>query len=100
MTVTVEIPDDLAGMLSTGGNDPARAVLEAIALEGYRRDRLSEYEVQQLLGFATRMEVHGFLKEHGVYLHYSMADLDHDMREADRIVALLDAARPTDQPSV
>lgn len=46
MTITVEIPDDLAGVLATGGKDPARAVLEAVALEGYRTDRLSEYEIQ------------------------------------------------------
>jgi hypothetical protein len=24
------------------------------------------------------MDVHGFLKEHGVYLHYTMEDLEHD----------------------
>lgn len=47
--------------------------------------------MRRLLGFETRMEVHGFLKEHGVYLNYSMKDLEHDMREADRIVAILDA---------
>ena len=50
MTITLEIPDELAGMLSTDGNDPSRAVLEAVALEGYRTDRLSEFDIQQLLG--------------------------------------------------
>jgi hypothetical protein len=33
---------------------PARAALEALALEGYRSERLSEYDVRQLLGFETR----------------------------------------------
>ena len=82
MTVTVEIPDELAGAMSTEGKDPARAVLEAVALEGYRMDWLSEAAVRRLLGFETRMEVHGFLKEHGVFLHYALEDLEHDMEEA------------------
>jgi hypothetical protein len=69
MTVTVEIPEDLAGMIATGNAGVSRAVLEAVALEGYPTDRLSEEGVRRLMGFETRMEVHGFLKEHGVYLH-------------------------------
>ena len=44
--------------------------LEALALEGYRTERLSESELRQMLGFETRMQVHAFLKEHGVYLNY------------------------------
>lgn len=53
--------------------------LEALALEGYRTERLSESEFRQMLGFETRMQVHAFLKEHGVYLNYSLADMDRDL---------------------
>jgi len=91
MTVTVEIPDDLAGMLAARGVDPSRAVLEAVAVEGYRRDLFSESAVRRLLGFETRVRVHGFLKEHNVYPHYTLADLEHDMHEADRYSALKDS---------
>ena len=83
-------------MLSTEGNDPSRAVLEAIALEGYRTDRLLEYQVQQLLGFETRLRVHGFLKENGVFLHYSLEDLEHDIEEVRRCRALRDANHPSE----
>ena len=55
MTITIEIPEELAGQLIATGQEPARAALEAIALEGYRSDRLSEAEVRRLLGFETRM---------------------------------------------
>jgi len=96
MTVTVEIPDQLAEALAPSGGDLSRAVIEAMAPEGYRTDRLSEYEVQQLLGFESRLDVHGFLKEHGVYLNYGMEDLEHDIREVDRMKALL-AARDHSQ---
>jgi hypothetical protein len=88
MTVTVQIPDDLAGMFAGLNQDPARAVLEAVALEGYRADRLSEYDLQQLLGFESRMQVHAFLKAGNVNLHYGLEDLEHDIREAERIPSL------------
>ena len=91
MTVTVQIPDELAGFLVASGQDPARAVLEAVAIEGYRADRFSEYDIQQLLGFESRMQVHAFLKASNVYLHYGPEDVAHDMREADRLVATLEA---------
>jgi hypothetical protein len=92
MHIELDIPDDIASVIAAD-RDPARAVLEAMALEGYRSERLSEYDVRELLGFTTPMQVHGFLKEHGVHLHYSMADLEHDIRESDRIVAMLVARR-------
>lgn len=95
MTVTIEIPDELASALSAHGMDTARAVREAMALEGYRRDWLSEAALRRLLGFETRLEVHRFLKEHGVFLHYTLADLQHDIEEARRYPALRDAHQPT-----
>ena len=90
MHIALDIPDNIQNVVAPD-QDPARAALEALALEGYRSQRLGESAVRRLLGFGTRMEVHGFLKEHGVYLNYSMEDLEHDIREADRIVAILNA---------
>ena len=83
MTITFDISDRAAEVLAgSAGEDPSRALLEAFALEGYRTERLSEYQVQQLLGFEYFEQVHGFLKEHGAYLNYSMEDLDRDMAAA------------------
>jgi hypothetical protein len=95
MHIALDIPDTIPNVVAPD-QDPARAVLEALALEGYRSRRLGESAVRRLLGFETRMEVHGFLKEHGVYLNYSMEDLEHDIVEGDRMLAILharDAAR-------
>jgi hypothetical protein len=69
MIISVEIPDELATQLIPSGQDPARALLEAIAVEGYRTDRLSEGEVRQRLGFGTRMQGHELVKQRGVFLH-------------------------------
>jgi hypothetical protein len=85
MTITVEIPEEFAGQLIAAGKDPARTALEAIALEGYRSDRLSAAEIRKLLGFDTRMEVDAFLKEHGAFLPYTEEDLAHDREVASQV---------------
>jgi hypothetical protein len=92
MQVTLDIPDELAAELIAAGKDPARAALEALAVEGYRTQRLSEYQVRVMLGFETPMQVHALLKEHDVYLNYSMADLEQDIRASDELQAMRSAA--------
>jgi hypothetical protein len=79
MQVTFDIPDQIAAEL---GPDLSRAALEALALEGYRSGQLSEEQVRIMLGFAIRYQVHGFLKEHGVPLNYTVEDFEHDSEVA------------------
>jgi hypothetical protein len=98
MNITFEIPDDLAAALTSSGQDLGRAALEALALEGYRSDRMTEADIRQLLGFETRMEVHGFLKEHGAFLPYTLEDLEHD-RAVARQVARLARTELQQQPA-
>jgi hypothetical protein len=83
----IEIPDELAQVLSERNPDLSRAALEALALEGYRLRYLSDGQVRMLLGYETRMQVHEFLKEHNVYLNYSMEDLEQDIRTSDEFLA-------------
>jgi hypothetical protein len=78
MQVSVDIPDELARRLFADGTIPERAALEAIALEGYRSNSLTEYQVRILLGFEHRLQVHSFLKAHGVYLHYGAEEAAQD----------------------
>lgn len=85
MEITFNIPDEFARQVVSEGEDPARVALEALALEGYRAGRLSESAVREMLGFETRMEVHGFLKRHGVYLQYGVADLEQDIETAEKL---------------
>jgi len=80
--ITLNIPDGLAERLIAGGKDPAAATLEALAVERYRTETLSESEIRQMLGFETRMEVHAFLKEHDIFLHYSLTDAQNDRKSA------------------
>jgi hypothetical protein len=76
MQITLEVPDEIAERLE----DLPRALLESFALEGYRSGKLTEEQVRRVLGYGTRMQVHGFLKEHGVYLNYGRDDLEQDMQ--------------------
>jgi hypothetical protein len=78
MQVTLTIPDNLAAHFTDAGKDLSRAALEALAVEGYRTERLTESEVRQMLGYETRMQVHALLAEHDVPLHYSLDDLETD----------------------
>lgn len=79
MQVTLEIPDDMALRLAPNGQDPTRASLEAVAIEGYRSGALTAAQTRRLLGFETRYELDGFLKAHNVLERaYSLEDLEHD----------------------
>jgi hypothetical protein len=96
--ITLKIPDELARQVAPEGSDPARVALEALALEGYRTERLSESAVRQMLGFETRMEVHAFLKQHGVYLHYDIADLEQDQATAEKLRGRLQNEKASGKP--
>ena len=78
MQITLELPDDVAQGLEAQVKNLPRALLESFAVEGYRSGKLTEEQVRRILGFGTRIQVDGFLKEHGVYLDYTLEDLDRE----------------------
>ena len=78
MHITLEIPDELLLPLVPLGHDPARTMLEALALEAYCQRRLSEYQLQTLLGISSRYELDGFLKEHRTE-KYTVEDFEYDL---------------------
>ena len=64
--VTVQLPEDIAKTLAEVNGNLMQSTLEAIALDGYRRERLSRFQVGQLLGL-DRFETDAFLKENKAY---------------------------------
>lgn len=62
-----------------------RPTSRARALEQYRAGRLTQPELRRLLGFETRAELDGFLKEHGVFEPYTVADLERERQTLDRL---------------
>jgi Uncharacterised protein family (UPF0175) len=85
MTIHFDIPDDVAQNLAADGRDISRAALEAFGVEEYRAGRLTQSQLRRLLGYETRMEVDGFLKEHQVWLEYTMEDLERESQIGDQL---------------
>lgn len=85
MEVTLRIPDDVAKRLSASGEDVSRRALEALALEGYREQALTLYQVSEMLGL-SRVETEDFLGQH----HVPLAIIDQS--DLDREAALFEAA--------
>ena len=75
MEVTINIPEDVVQVFLKNGENIEREVLEATALEGYRDGKLSQAQVRRMLGFATDMQVDGFLKEHNIFLEYDLEEI-------------------------
>jgi len=75
MEVRMNIPDHIAEQLQPNGGDMSRLALEALAMEGYRREALSLGEVAELLGLSV-YEADGFLKERGIESLLTSEDLE------------------------
>lgn len=73
MNLTMQTPEDLS-----------RRALEALALEGFKQGRISKAEMRDLLQFGTRDRLDGFLKEHGVFMDYTIDDFDRDLLSLER----------------
>jgi Uncharacterised protein family (UPF0175) len=80
MKVTLDLPEDIAAALKSRWTDLSRSSLEAIAVEAYRTGVLNESQVRRMMGFETRYEVHGLLKQHRVPLHITAADVEADVQ--------------------
>jgi hypothetical protein len=70
MQITVELPQDIAQH-----PNPGREALEALAMEGYRSRRLTQFDVGQLLGL-SRIQAEDFLAGHVDLYDYSTEELE------------------------
>jgi len=78
MEVTLRIPDEVAKQLSANGSDVSRRALEALALQGYREQTLTLFQISEMLGL-SRVETEDFLGRHDVALSpIGEADLDRE----------------------
>lgn len=62
MTLTLEVPDDLAARLEASRRDLSKETLEALAVEANVRGDLSSEEVQRLLHFFCAQETDALLR--------------------------------------
>ncbi len=89
MTVTLDIPDEIARELAAAGQELSHTALEALALEGYRRGALTQLHVGRLLGL-SRIQTEDFLAKHLALYDYEPAELQ---REAEALAKLSDRSR-------
>ncbi len=85
MQVTVKMPDQIARQWGDTPDAVGCHVLEDTAMEGYRAGRLSHRQVGELLGL-DYWQTEAFLKERGVPVNYSVADLEADNPTLDKIL--------------
>ena len=85
MQVTVKMPDQIARQWGDTPDAVGRHVMEDATVEGYRAGRLSHRQVGELLGL-DYWQSEAFLKERGVPVNYSAADLEADNATLDKIL--------------
>jgi len=77
MEVVVNMPDPVARQWGDTPQAIARHVIEDAVIERYRSGRLSQRQVGEALGF-DYWQTEAFLRERGVPVNYSVADLEAD----------------------
>ena len=85
MEVAFNIPDDLASRVNAGGQDLPRRALEAFALEEYKTGHVTTEDLRRMLGYTTRYQLDGFLKDHGVFYDYTMDDFNREQETLSRL---------------
>lgn len=78
MQITLDVSEDIAHQFAVTPEGLSRATLEALALEGARSGKLTTEQVRRLLGFQTRYDADGFLKQHQVYYSLTYEDVERD----------------------
>lgn len=78
MQIQFEVPEEIALILADEPVGLRRAAIEALMLEGLRSGKITTYQARQVLGIASRYEMDGFLKAHGVYLPVTLDQVIED----------------------
>jgi hypothetical protein len=83
--IWLDLPDAAVKCLTEEGADLSRAALEALAIDAYRMNRISGFQLCQLLDVPSRHDLDGFLKRHGVPLEYTIDDFDREAATSARL---------------
>ena len=84
MTITLEIPDEIAAELSGEGRELSRAALEGLAVEGYRDGKLTQRQVGRLLGL-SRVQAEDFLAQHVDLYRYDPSELGRELEALSKL---------------
>ena len=96
MKIWLDLPDTAVKQLAEDGEDLSRAALEALAIDAYRMNRISGYQLCQLLDMPSSDDLDGFLKRHGVPLEYTIEDFEREGATSARLWQKRQADGPPD----
>jgi len=86
MAVTIQLPPDLEQRLRAEFADLDKEAKETLALDLFRRGKLSHYELSKVLGL-DRFQTDAYLKRHNVIEgSLTMQDLDEQSQTLDRVL--------------
>jgi hypothetical protein len=85
MKIWLDVPDVVIKRLAEDGQDLSRAALEALAIDAYRMNRITGYQLCQLLEIPSRHDLDEFLKRHGVPLEYTIEDVEREGTTSARL---------------
>ena len=74
MTISFEIPCEIAQELGTKGDELNGEAREAFLVELYRQERITQHQLAEALGL-NRYETDGVLKRHKVWLELTPEEL-------------------------
>ena len=83
--VWLDLPDAAVAQLAEEGQDLSRAALEALAIDAYRMNRITGYQLCQLLEIPSRHDLDGFLKPHDAPLEYTIEDIEREGATGSRL---------------
>ena len=83
--IWLDLPDAAVKQLAEEGRDLSRAALEALAIDAYRMNRLTGYQLCRLLEIPSRDDLDEFLKRHGVPLEYTIEDFEREGATSARL---------------
>lgn len=72
------------------GNGLDQAAFDALVIEGYRSGKFGIAQVRRLLKLETRWDAESWLGQRGVFLNYSIEDLEADRRTLNRLLGSID----------
>lgn len=84
--ITVKLPEDVVARFGATPQAVAHQLLESVAADGYRNQRLSRGQVRQMLGLNWH-ETEEFLARQGCVRHYTVEDLEDDRRTLNDLPA-------------
>jgi predicted HTH domain antitoxin len=86
MAVTIQLPPDVEQRLRAEFADLDNQAKETLALDLFRRGKLSHYELSKVLGL-ERFQTDAYLKRHNVIEgSLTMEDLDEQAQTLDRVL--------------